>query len=138
MTGPGWQVSDFSKRRLKKRYRRERRMKVVGILAIVIALGVLAVLMGSVLARGYPAFVKTEIALEVTLEAALIDPNGAGEASTLAKGQYGKIIRNALFDAFPDVIERAEKRQLMGLMSKGARFELRAIPIWSARCKESG
>ena len=127
MTGPGWQVSDFSKRRLKKRYRRERRMKVVGILAIVIALGVLAVLMGSVLARGYPAFVKTEIALEVTLEAALIDPNGAGEASTLAKGQYGKIIRNALFDAFPDVIERAEKRQLMGLMSKGARFELRRI-----------
>ena len=127
MTGPGWQVSDFSKRRLKKRYRRERRMKVVGILAIVIALGVLAVLMGSVLARGYPAFVKTEIALEVTLEAALIDPNGAGEASTLAKGQYGKIIRNALFDAFPDVIERAEKRQLIGLMSKGARFELRRI-----------
>ena len=67
MTGAGWQVSEFSKRRLKKRYRRERRMKLAGILAIVIALGVLAVLMGSVIARGYPAFVKTEIALTVTL-----------------------------------------------------------------------
>ena len=127
MTGAGWQVSEFSKRRLKKRYRRERRMKVLGILAIVLALGVLVVLIGSVIARGYPAFVKTEIRLEVALESALIDPSGTNQKGDLADGKYGKIIRNALFKAFPEVVERAERRQLIGLMSKGARFELRGM-----------
>ncbi len=125
MTGAGWQVSETSARRLRKRYRRERWMKALGICAILIALGVLAVLLGSVIARGYPAFVKTEIALDVNLEAKLID--GSGEARQPARGNYGRIIRNALFEAFPEVRERAERRQLIRLMSRGARFELRRL-----------
>ena len=119
MTGAGWQVSDASARRLRKRYRRERRLKVYGILAILIALGVLALLLGSVLARGHPAFVKTEIALQVDIAAELID------AAKPAKGKYGRIIRGALFDAFPEVTERAERRKLIALVSRGATFELR-------------
>ena len=127
MTGAGWQVSERSARRLKKRYRRERSMKTLGIVAILIALGVLVLLLGSVIARGYPAFVKTEIALEVDLKAELIDPTGSFEARQLAKAKYGAIIRNALFEAFPEVLERAERRQLIRLISRGARFELRRM-----------
>ena len=117
MTGAGWQVSEFTARRLKKRYRRERALKACGILAIVIALGVLVLLLGSVIARGYPAFVKTEIALEVNIAAELIDPAGSGK---LAKGKYGKIIRNSLFKAFPEVRERAERRQLLDDLAQTA------------------
>ena len=105
MTGAGWQVSKHSARQLKRRYRRERWLKALGILAIVIALGVLVLLLGSVIARGYPAFVKTEIALEVNFKAELIDPGQPGG------GRYGRIIRNALFEAFPEVRQRAERRR---------------------------
>ena len=52
MKEAGWQGSKSSVRRLKKRYRRERRLKVYGIFAILIALGVLALLLGSVIERG--------------------------------------------------------------------------------------
>ncbi len=121
MTGAGWQVSKHSARRLKRRYRRERWLKALGILAIVIALGVLVLLLGSVIARGYPAFVKTEIALEVNFKAELIDPGQPGG------GRYGRIIRNALFEAFPEVRQRAERRRLLKLISRGARFELRRM-----------
>ncbi|MDP6475263.1 MAG: phosphate ABC transporter permease PstA [Alphaproteobacteria bacterium] len=121
MTGAGWQVSKHSARRLKKRYRRERWLKALGVLAITVALGVLVLLLGSVIARGYPAFVKTEIALEVNFKAELIDPGQPGG------GRYGRIIRNALFAAFPDVRERAERRRLLKLISRGARFELRRM-----------
>jgi phosphate transport system permease protein len=126
MTGAGWQVSKRSARRLRRRYRRERRLKLFGILAIAIALGVLVLLLGSVIARGYPAFVKTEIALEVNLKAELINPGG-GESGRPARGKYGRIIRNALFETFPDARERGERRQLLKLISRGARFELRRL-----------
>ena len=121
MTGSGWQVSGASARRLKKRYRRERRLKAFGILAILIALGVLALLLGSVIARGYPAFIKTEIALDLDISAKL------GKADNLSKSKYGKIVRNALFDAFPEVKKRSERRELLALVSKGAHFELRQM-----------
>ncbi len=117
----GWQISTTSARRLKKRYRRERRLKVFGILAILVALGVLALLLGSVIERGYPAFVKTEIVLDLDISAKLIKPEN------LSKGKYGKVIRNALFSAFPKVKKRSERRELLALVSKGARFELRRM-----------
>mgnify|MGYP001215186775 CR=1 FL=1 len=121
MKQAGWQVLETSARRLKKRYRRERQLKALGILAILIALGVLALLLGSVIERGYPAFVKTEIALDLDINAKMVKPDNP------AKGNYGKIIRNALFDAFPDVQKRSERRELLALMSRGAQFELRRM-----------
>jgi phosphate transport system permease protein len=121
MISAGWQVSEASARRLKKRYRRERRLKIYGIAAILIALGVLGVLLGSVIARGYPAFVSTEIALDIAFAEKLID------AEDPAKGEYGKIVRTALFDAFPEVKKRSERRELLSLVSKGASFQLRRM-----------
>ena len=134
MKHKGWQQSERAAKRLKKRYRRERRLKAAGILAIGLALGVLMLLLGSVIARGYPAFVKTEISLEVTFVQKLIDPRGTGEMAHLAKGKYGKVLRRALFEYYPEVTERAERRKLTRLVSKAARFELREMildhPEW--------
>jgi len=121
MKRAGWQVLETSSRRLNKRYRRERRLKALGILAILIALGVLALLLGSVIERSYPAFVKTEIALDLNISSTLVKPDNP------AKGKYGKIIRNALFDIFPKVNKRTERRELLALISRGAHFELRRM-----------
>ncbi len=134
MNSKGWQTSERTKRQLRKRYRRERRLKAAGILAIGLALGVLVLLLGSVIERGYPAFVKTEIALEITFDAEMIDPSGTAEAKKLAKGKYGRVLRQTLFAKFPKVLERAERRKLTRLFSRAARFELREMildrPEW--------
>ena len=44
MKNKGWQLSSIAKSRLKKRYRKEKRLRAYGQLAIFIALGVLAFL----------------------------------------------------------------------------------------------
>ena len=72
MKSKGWQLSSIAKSRLKKRYRKEIRLKVYGQLAIFIALGVLVILLVSVIIRGHSAFTKTEIALDLTLDSNLI------------------------------------------------------------------
>ena len=56
--GGAWQDADWTKRRLRRRYRAERRFEAYGIIAVAVALGFLALLIGSVIAEGYPAFVQ--------------------------------------------------------------------------------
>ena len=67
--GGAWQDADWTKRRLRRRYRAERRFKAYGIIAVAVALAFLALLIGSVIAEGYPAFVRTSVALEVDFDA---------------------------------------------------------------------
>ncbi len=72
----GWQVSDKTEKQIKKRYRRERRLKLMGLLAIGVALGVLLLLLVNVISRGHMAFVKTELAINITIEQKLFGEKG--------------------------------------------------------------
>ena len=123
MKSKGWQLSSIAKSRLKKRYRKEIRLKVYGQLAIFIALGVLVILLVSVIIRGHSAFTKTEIALDLTLDSNLIQITDNNNMQ-IKKGKYGKIIRQALFDIFPEVQKRSDRRKLIKLLSKNSRYEV--------------
>ena len=92
MKNKGWQLSSIAKSRLKKRYRKEKRLRAYGQLAIFIALGVLVVLLVSVFIRGHSAFTKTEIALNLTLDPSLIEIGDKNDNTEIRKGDYGKII----------------------------------------------
>ena len=118
---------DFSNAHLRKRYRAEARFKLYGIAAIVAALGMLAFLLGSIVMTGSSAFTQTEIALDVTLDRAQIDPNGTLDPEVLAKGNYRKIVRDAIRAQFPDVSGRRDLRELYRLVSTGSDFTLRQI-----------
>lgn len=52
---------------LKSRYRKERRFRLYGMLAIFIALASLAILFADIITKGHTGFVKTTITLDVTL-----------------------------------------------------------------------
>ena len=80
--GGAWQDADWTKRRLRRRYRAERRFKAYGIIAVAVALGFLALLIGSVIAEGYPAFVRTSVALEVDF-----DPDVLGVSESPSSGR---------------------------------------------------
>lgn len=118
---------DFSDAHLRKRYRAEARFKLYGIAAIVAALGMLAFLLGSIVMTGSSAFTQTEIALDVTLDPSEIDPAGTRDPAVLAKGNYRKIVREAMRSQFPDVSGRRDLRKLYKLVSTGSDFTLRQI-----------
>ena len=124
-----WQDADWTERRLRRRYRAERRFKLYGLVAVCIALAFLAILIGSVVATGYPAFVRTSVALEVSFERDLLGVGEAPSAEEIRKADYGKVLREAVFAAFPEVTARKERRKLLKLVSKDARFELRELLV---------
>ena len=124
-----WQDADWTKRRLRRRYRAERRFKIYGLVAVGLALAALALLLGSVIASGYPAFVRTSVALEVDFDPGLLGVGEAPTAEELQGANYGKLLREAIFATFPEVTSRKERRKLLKLVSTAARFELREMIV---------
>lgn len=116
--------------RLKKRYAAERRFKFLGLGAIVLAMGFLATLLVTILSNGLTAFVQTNIRLDVTFDAQTLGVDAAKpSADALAGADYGAVIKNAVYKAFPTAESRAERRQLAALVSSGADVTLRNLLV---------
>ena len=116
---------DLSEARLRKRYRAETRFRLYGVAAILLAVGILALLLGSIIATGSSAFTRTEIALDIHFDPATIDPSGGRDPEILARANYRKLARAGLAELFPDVSGRRPKRDLARLISRGADLALR-------------
>ena len=115
-----------AEKRLKARYRAEKRFRAYGLFSIAIALFFLAVLLTSIVSRGYTAFTQSFIELPVTFDAETIDPDGTREHSALSTADYRAVIGAALEKKFPEIADdRAGKRDVQKLISSGAELELR-------------
>jgi phosphate transport system permease protein len=110
--------------RTRRRYAAERRFRAIGLSGIVIALGLLAILLTTIVAQGYSAFVQTTIRLDIDFDPAVIDPSGSKDESALRGANYAALIRQSLFEMFPDVDNRREQRALLNLVSTGAPLQL--------------
>ena len=71
------QARGFSERRLRRRYAAERRFRLTGLLAILAAVAMLGLLLVSIVAKGYSAFLQSELAVEVFYDPEVIDPEDA-------------------------------------------------------------
>ncbi len=112
---------------LRRRYRQERRFQWSGIGAIVIGLSFLGFLFTTIVSNGYSAFWQTYIQLDITFDAAVIDPDGSREPAVLSSANYVRLIRSGLLEAFPEVRGRTDRRALRALVSSGAAYELRDL-----------
>jgi phosphate transport system permease protein len=106
--------------RLARRHGKDRRLRLIGLAALSAACLALAVLVGSLVASGYPAFTQTHVTLGFDISADRV-PADAPET-----GNFREIARDALFKRFPEVTSRKEKRALAGILSNGAQYILRA------------
>ncbi|HCY84269.1 MAG TPA: phosphate ABC transporter, permease protein PstA, partial [Desulfobacteraceae bacterium] len=109
---------DIVNKGLAKRYKRERRFRMMGLSAIILSLAFLSLLFISIIANGYTAFEQTMIQLDVHLDAQEIDKEN------LAAANYLGLIRTSLKKTFPDVKKRRDKRKMYNLVSPGASFML--------------
>ncbi len=110
---------------LRRRYAAERRIRLYGITAIIGAAGFLVFLLASIGTKGYSAFLQARIAVDITFEQSALDPDGTGSREVLYSADYGRLLKQALREAFPEATSRRDKRQLYKLPSNGAIYELR-------------
>ena len=107
--------------RLKKRYRKERHFRAFGMSAVLLATGILAFLMTSIVYTSIPAFTHHNLALDVMIIAEEVDilRDDQGLVTNVDANWLG-FVRTALRDSFPEVTSRRDKRDLYKLLSIGA------------------
>ena len=109
---------DIVNQGLARRYRAEKRFRFYGAAAIVISMIFLLFLFVSIGINGYTAFQQTYVQLDIHLDPEMLD------AGSLADADYQGMIKQSLAGMFPQVETRKEKRQLYGMVSNGAAFQL--------------
>ena len=115
---------------LKRRYAAERRFRIYGMLAISIGLVFLAVMLTSVVSKGYTAFWQTTVTLPITFNEKVIDPEGkrATDSNVLITANYPKLAESALVAKLGiDPHDKAAIRKLKGFLSDGVRAQLRSV-----------
>jgi len=119
--------------RLRRRHAAERRFRRLGLGAIGLALLALLTLLVSIVGNGSSAFLRTRIALDVHFDpeqfGSLGDLSPAERVRRASDVDWGALVRDALTRQFPDLSSRRELRALQGLVSTGARSELRALVL---------
>lgn len=111
---------------IKKRYARERRFRLYGLVAILSSLSFLALLIFTITKNGLPAFKQTFIQLEVTLDSKTLGLGENPDKAQLLKANYNGAIKKALLENFPDVKKRKDKKALYKLISKGGQYKLQS------------
>src|SRR5690606_21485121 len=101
-------------RRLKRRYAADRRLRMLGL-----AIGLLGILIVSLVYTGYVAFTQTRVELEFRIDPALVKPED------VRSGNFRSIVRQAIFEQFPEVTNRRQQTQLARLLSPGAEWIVR-------------
>ncbi len=117
--------SPASMARLRKRRAAETRLRVYGILAIVISGLALVSLLWTVVGNTMGAVTEHYITLSVPLTQEEIDPGATGDPNVIGKVDFGGFTKDLLRAKFPNVSGRNEKKDLYDLVSVGAGFELR-------------
>lgn len=112
---------------LDRRYRKERRFKMMGLGAIGLGLLFLTFLFVSIISNGLPAFKNTWIKLDIDFNAETIDPEGNRDPEVLAAANYAGLVKKSLREMFPEVKNRKEKKRLYRLVSSGAAYDLRDL-----------
>ncbi|HSF96092.1 MAG TPA: phosphate ABC transporter permease PstA [Thermohalobaculum sp.] len=105
--------------RVARRHRKDRMLRVAGLVALLTACLMLAILMASLLWSGHSAFTQTHVTLDFEVAAGKVNADKPG------KGNYRGIVAEALKTRFPEVTSRRDQKALVGILSNGAQYILR-------------
>ncbi|MHA7925344.1 MAG: phosphate ABC transporter permease PstA [Marinobacter sp.] len=112
---------------LKRRYRKERRFRLYGMLAIFIALASLAILFADIITKGHTGFVKTTITLDVNLDSEVMYLDDPTDEDQRSMADFFAPIIVALQEHIPEADSAAEKRELGRLIGTYGASEIRNL-----------
>jgi phosphate transport system permease protein len=115
---------DYVNASLAKRYARERRFQIYGKAAVVLGLLFVALLFASIVANGYTGFQQTYVKLRVDFDASVVDPDGKRDPAAIRGADFGSLVKQAISRELPEVTGRGELRELYGLLSSGAEYQI--------------
>jgi phosphate transport system permease protein len=120
-SGRSHSTSELVRRSLARRNRKQKVLQGFGIAAILFAISMLVILVGSLISTGYPAFTQTHVELEV-----FVDPEEV-DVERLSRGNYDDMLAASLSAYFPDVdmSSRTASREVTKILSRGAELKLR-------------
>lgn len=110
---------------LKKRHAKENRFKAAGLTAVVLALVMLVILLGSIIFTGLPAFTQTAIKLDFTFEESLLASGQELSDKTINGIDFHGLVKQTLREKFPDVKKRKDKKVMYNMVSNGTPYQLR-------------
>ncbi len=108
---------------LRRRYGSEKRFRTYGVIALVLTVAFLAYLVIDILIKAIPAFHENYVTLDVPIAASDVDP------AKIAAADFGKLSRDPIRAAFPEVTNRVDRKKLAGLISAAAGDDLRAFTV---------
>ena len=117
---------------LKKRYAAERRFRIYGLLAISFGIVFLAIMLITIIGKGYTAFWQTTVTLPITFDQKVIDPSGkaATDPNVYITANYPVLADRALATKLGiDPQDKATIRKLKGFLSDSVRVRLREIVV---------
>ena len=112
---------------LKKRYTKERRFKIYGVTCIASSLIFLSFLLADITHKALPAFTQTHVQLEIDFshKALRLPIKNNYSHQELFSASYRKLTQTALYQLFPEVKNRKQKKYLRKFVSSGVQYQLR-------------
>jgi phosphate transport system permease protein len=125
---------------LKRRYRKERRFRAYGIVAIAIALAALVTLFTDIIGKGYTGFLKTTITLEVSLDPETLFLDDPTDPRQVKMADFVAPLISALATQIPGASveenQDALRRMINPYASNTLRDALIANPEWLGTTRE--
>lgn len=119
--------AEIVRQSLKRRYRKERRFRLYGILAIFIALASLFILFADIIGKGHTGFVKTTITLEVPLDSETMYLDDPTDEDQVSMADFSAPIIAALQAHFPEAEGGSARRELGRMVGSYAPSEVRKL-----------
>jgi phosphate transport system permease protein len=125
--------AEIVRKSLKKRYRKEKRFRAYGILAIAIALSALLILFTDIIGKGYSGFMKTSLNLEVVLDGEVMYLDDPTDPRQVKMADFVEPLVQALMREIPnatDANREAVRKLINPYASADLRDALKENPEW--------
>jgi len=120
-------IADRVNDSLQRRYRAEARFQWYGRIAIFLGLAAVFLLFADITAKGYKAFVHTQIQLEINFDTLEMGLPANPTADDMRRADFDRVLQLAIYDRFPDVSGRNDRRTLRSLVSSGSVYQLQSV-----------
>lgn len=114
---------DIVNRNLARRYAKERRFRLLGLISVMLGLAALVFLLFTIVGEGKGAFQQAYIRLDLNFDAEKLGIDDQKNDAQWQYANYAAVIKQALRDRFPQMTKRSEKKRIYQLVSSGADYQ---------------